>query len=154
MYIGGVADPDLSELASDLVVLAARLTRAVRREIDHPAGARALSLLDEHGPSGVTALAAADRCSQPTMTATLRTLREQGLVERRPHPHDGRASVVSLTAAGGAELARIRRANAELVTARLAATHHTAEEVATTVAVLRDVLDLHPGQIPQEDTTS
>lgn len=140
---------DLSTLASDLVVLASRLTRAVRREVEHPAGARTLSLLDEHGPSGVTALAVADRCSQPTMTATVRALSEQGLVVREPHPTDGRAHVVVLTDAGRAELARIRHANAALVTARLAATHHTAEEVATTVAVLRDVLDLHP----QEDTT-
>ena len=143
---------DLSTLASDLVVLAARLTRAVRREVEHPAGARTLSLLDEHGPTGVTALAAADRCSQPTMTATVKGLTEQGLVAREPHPTDGRAHVVVLTDAGRAELARIRQANAALVTARLAATHHTAEEVATAVAVLRDVLDLHPGPDPQEDT--
>ena len=141
---------DLPTLASDLVVLASRLTRAVRREVEHPAGARTLSLLDEHGPTGVTALAAADRCSQPTMTATVKALQEQGLVEREPHPTDGRAHVVVLTEAGRAELARIRRANAALVTARLADTHHTAEEVATAVAVLRDVLVLHP----QEDTTS
>ncbi len=139
---------DLSALSSDLVVLAARLTRAVRREIEHPAGVRTLSLLDEMGPSGVTALAAADRCSQPTMTATVKALREQGLVERRPHPTDGRAHVVALSDAGRAELARIRRANADLVTARLADTHHTAEEVATAVAVLRDVLR----PTPQEDT--
>lgn len=140
---------DLSLLASDLVVLASRLTRAVRREVEHAASARTLSLLDEHGPSGVTALAAADRCSQPTMTATVNALSKQGLVVREAHPTDGRAHVVVLTEAGRAELARIRHANATLVTARLAATHHTAEEVATTVAVLRDVLDLHP----QEDTT-
>ncbi len=146
-------DTDISGLASDLVVLAARLTRAVRREIAHPAGVRALSLLDEHGPSGVTALAAADRCSQPTMTATVRSLREAGLVDRQAHPHDGRAYVVALTDAGHAELARIRHANAELVTARLATTHHTAEEVAIAVAVLRDVLDLHPIPTSQEDTT-
>jgi DNA-binding MarR family transcriptional regulator len=145
---------DLSTLASDLVVLATRLTRAVRREVEHPAGARTLSLLDEHGPSGVTALAAADRCSQPTMTATVKALTEQGLVSREPHPADGRAHVVALTDAGRAELARIRHANAALVTARLTATHHTAEEVATAVAVLRDVLDLHPGPNQQEDTTS
>ena len=144
---------DLSTLASDLVVLASRLTRAVRREVEHPAGARTLSLLDEHGPTGVTALAVADRCSQPTMTATVRALEEQGLVDREPHPTDGRAHVVVLTDAGRAELARIRQANAALVTSRLAATHHTAEEVATAVSVLRDVLDLHPAPSPQEDTT-
>ena len=110
----------------------------------HPTGVRTLSLLDELGPTGVTDLARADRCSQPTMTTTLTSLLGQGLVDRAPHPSDGRAHVLSLTDAGRAELARIRHANAELVTARLAATHHTAEEVATAVAVLRDVLDLHP----------
>ncbi|MCF6376826.1 MarR family transcriptional regulator [Nocardioides KLBMP 9356] len=144
----------LPTLASDLVVLAARLSRAVRRELEHPAGARALSLLDELGPTGVTALASADRCSQPTMTATVKSLLEQGLVDRRPHPTDGRAQVVALTAAGRDELSRIRRANAELVLDRLAATRHSAEEVATAVAVLRDVLDLRPDPTSQEDTTS
>lgn len=125
-------------------MLSSRLTRAVRREVEHPAGARTLSILDELGPTGVTALAAADRCSQPTMTSTVKVLVEQGLVDRRPHPTDGRAQVVDLTDAGRAELARIRRANAELVTARLADTHHTAEEVATAVAVLRDILRPNP----------
>ena len=134
------SDRTLHQLASDLVVLSSRLTRAVRREVEHPAGARALSILDELGPTGVTALAVADRCSQPTMTTTVKALEEQGLVSRRPHPTDGRAQVVDLTAAGRAELARIRRANSALVTSRLADTHHTAEEVATAVAVLRDVL--------------
>ena len=121
-------------------MLSTRLTRAVRREVEHPAGARVLSILDELGPSGVTALAAADRCSQPTMTAIVKGLEDQGLVSRRPHPTDGRAQVVDLTDAGHGELARIRRVNAELVIARLADTHHSAEEVATAVAVLRDVL--------------
>jgi DNA-binding MarR family transcriptional regulator len=147
-----VTDP-LHVLASDLVVLAARLTRAVRRELEHPAGVRALSLLDELGPTGVTALATADRCSQPTMTATVKALLEQGYVDREPHPTDGRAHVVVLTDSGRAELARIRRANAELVMARLSETHRTAEEVATTVAVLRDVLDLTSSHDLQEDTT-
>ena len=148
----GVTTP-LTALASDLVVLAARLTRAVRRELEHPAGARALSLLDELGPAGVTALAAADRCSQPTMTATVKSLLEQGFVDRRPHPTDGRAQVVALTAVGRDELSRIRRANADLVLARLAATRHSAEEVETAVAVLRDLLDLRPDPTSQEDST-
>ena len=69
-------------------------------------------------------------------------------MSRRPHPTDGRAQVVDLTDAGHAELARVRRLNAELVTARLADTHHTTEEVATAVAVMRDILRPNP----QEDT--
>ena len=43
-----------AELASDLVVHAARLVRAVRRELHLPAGIRILSLLDEFGPLGIT----------------------------------------------------------------------------------------------------
>ena len=72
------SDPTLHQLASDLVVLSSRLTRAVRREVEHPAGARALSILDELGPTGVTALAVADRCSQPTMTARSRSWPSRG----------------------------------------------------------------------------
>ena len=59
---------DPVELSSDLVTYAARLVRAVRREHHLPAGVRILSLLDEHGALGVSALAEVDRSSQPSMS--------------------------------------------------------------------------------------
>ena len=65
---------DLEEQSSELVVYAARLVRAVRRRVGHPSGIRILSLLDELGPQGVTALAEADRSSQPTMSGAVRQL--------------------------------------------------------------------------------
>jgi DNA-binding MarR family transcriptional regulator len=120
---------------------AARLVRAVRRVVDSPAGVRVLSLLDELGPQGVSALAAADRCSQPTMTGTINGLVERGLVLKSAHPDDARSTVVTLTRAGRAELARIRRDNGHVVAERLAARHHSPEEVAQAVALLRDLLD-------------
>ena len=128
-------------LASDLVVYAARLMRAVRRDLELPSGVRVLSLLDEYGPTGITQLAVADRCSQPTMSTAVAQLAAQGLVTKSPSPTDGRASVVTLTEAGSAELARIRRLHGRRV-AELVAAHpaHTHEELATAVAVLRDVL--------------
>ena len=43
-------DPIDVALASDLVIQAARLVRAVRRRLELPAGVRVLSVLDEHGP--------------------------------------------------------------------------------------------------------
>lgn len=133
------------DLASDLVTYAARLVRAVRRHAELPAGARLLSILDELGASTVTALAAADRTSQPTTTGAVRDLVERGLVARKPHPDDARSSLVDLTDAGRAELARIRRRNGEAVAARLDAhPTHTAEDLATAVAVLRDLLDTTP----------
>lgn len=130
------------EPASDLVVHAARLVRAVRRELDLPAGARILSLLDEHGPLAITALAVVDRSSQPTMSAAVAQLVRHGWVTKAPNPDDARSSVVTLTAAGRAELAGVRRRHGEHIAALL--TDHpdlTTEDLATAVAVLRAVLE-------------
>lgn len=130
------------QLSSDLVVYAARLVRAVRHRFETTAGTRVLSLLDEHGPLGVTALAAADRCSQPTMSGAVDRLVEQGWVARAPNPDDARSSLVTLTAAGRAELARLRTGYGRIVAERIAAhPTHTVEDLATAVAVLRDLLD-------------
>ena len=82
------ATPDLQELSSDLVVYAARLVRAVRRANELPAGFRVLSLLDEHGPLGITALATADRCSQPTMSGAVSALADRGWVDKQPNPEE------------------------------------------------------------------
>jgi DNA-binding MarR family transcriptional regulator len=127
--------------AADLAVFAARLVRALRRLHETPAGLRVLSLLDELGPSGISALAAADRSSQPTMSGAVTQLVESGWVTKVPNPHDARGSVVELTAVGRRELARLRALNGAAIAERLAATTHTAEDLATAVAVLRDVLD-------------
>ncbi|MEI5672262.1 MULTISPECIES: MarR family winged helix-turn-helix transcriptional regulator [unclassified Nocardioides] len=133
------------DLASDLVTYAARLVRAVRRSAELPAGLRLLSILDELGPSTVTALAAADRTSQPTTTAAVRDLLARDLVDKQPHPDDARSSLIGLTDAGRTELARVRRRNGEAVAARLdALDRHSPEDLATAVAVLRSVLDPTP----------
>ncbi len=131
---------DTRELASDLVVYAARLIRAVRRESQLPAGIRILSVIDQYGALGVSALAVADRSSQPTMTAAVNQLVSDGLVAKRPNPDDARGSLVSLTAAGSRELARVRKANGDLVAERVGRTNHSPEDLATAVAVLRDLL--------------
>lgn len=136
------------QLSSDLAVHAARLVRAVRRALDQPASARVLSLLDEHGALGVTALAAADRCSQPTMTGAVNRLRDLGWVATTVNPSDARGSLVDLTDAGRSELTRIRRVNARLVADRLAAHPElTTEDLATAVAVLRAITE-QPGGDP------
>ncbi|MDF1606456.1 MarR family winged helix-turn-helix transcriptional regulator [Nocardioides sp. YIM 152315] len=129
------------ELASDLVVHAARLVRAVRRELELPAIVRIVSLLDEHGPVGISRLAELDRCSQPTMSSAVAQLVDRGWATKAPNPDDARGSVVTLTDAGRAELARIRRLNGERVAA-LVADHPDLdnEDLATAVAVLRGVL--------------
>jgi hypothetical protein len=79
---------DLEQQSSELVVYAARLVRAVRRRVGAPAGIRILALLDELGPQGVTALAEADRSSQPTVSGAVRQLEEQGTVAKEADPTD------------------------------------------------------------------
>jgi DNA-binding MarR family transcriptional regulator len=132
---------DLEQQSSELVVQAARLVRAVRRRVGQPAGIRILSLLDELGPLGVTALAEADRSSQPTISGAVRQLVELGWVAKNPDLSDARRSVVELTAQGRQRLADARRDNGAAVAERLTRTRHSTEDVARAVAVMRDVMD-------------
>lgn len=137
-----VSTPDTAALSSDLTVYAARLVRLVRREHAPSAGVRVLSILDELGPQSVTALAQADRCSQPTMTGQVRQLADQGWVAKAPNPADARSSLVALTDAGSAELQRVRTLSATLVDERLARHPHLSpDDLATAVAVLQAVVD-------------
>jgi DNA-binding MarR family transcriptional regulator len=131
-------------LSTDLVIYTARLVRSLRRNVDAPAGVRVLSLLDEHGPLGVTQLAKLDRCSQPTMSAAVANLVDAGLVDKDPSPVDARSSVVSLTREGSNVLATQRDAWATAITERLRAHNRTQEELATAVSVLRDLLEPGP----------
>jgi DNA-binding MarR family transcriptional regulator len=130
------------ELSNDLVVLSARLVREVRRHNSAipAASTRLLSLLDELGPSTVSVLAQADRCSQPTMTGLVNGLAAKGWVERVPHPADARSSLVRVTDDGHRTLTELRGRNAALVAERLARAGHTESELATAVAVLTDAL--------------
>jgi DNA-binding MarR family transcriptional regulator len=136
-----VSDHDLERAGSELVTYAARLVRAIRRDLEQPAGLRVLSILDEQGPLGITALAEVDRCSQPTMSGTVAALAERGWVSKFPHPEDARSSLVQLTAAGRSTLAAFRHDTGAAVAARLAAHHHTLDDVTRAVTVLRDVLN-------------
>ncbi|GAA1921566.1 MarR family winged helix-turn-helix transcriptional regulator [Nocardioides marmoribigeumensis] len=136
----------VEELSNELVVLSARLVREVRRRHrdDAPAAIRVMSLVDELGPSTVSVLAEADRCSQPTMTGLVNGLGDKGWLERLPHPDDARSSLVSMTTRGRAALDDVRRRNAAMVAERVTAAGRTPEELATAVAVLSDVLTPAP----------
>jgi DNA-binding MarR family transcriptional regulator len=134
---------DLEQQSSELVVQAARLVRAVRRRVGQPAGIRILALLDEVGPLGVTAIAEADRSSQPTISGAVSQLVGLGWVAKSPDPDDARRSVVALTELGRRRLAEARRDNGAAVAERLARAGRTADDVAQAVTVLRDVMDEH-----------
>ena len=121
--------------ATEIVMYAARLIRQMRRELDLPAYLRVLSLLDELGATGISQLATADNCAQPTMSAQIRQMEEDGYVSRRPHPDDARSSLIELTSQGRTELTTMRHALGEAAADRLG--DCTAADVATTIHVLR-----------------
>jgi DNA-binding MarR family transcriptional regulator len=75
------------------------------------------------------------------MSGAVTQLVDEGWVSKAPNPADARASVVTLTAAGRAELARVRAAFGERV-AGILADHPTitTEDLDTAVAVLRATL--------------
>ena len=79
-----------------------RLTEAVAAEVCSAAELRVLSLL-AHAEGGVASPREIARFVVQTsggLTATLNRLEQDGLVERRPDPTDGRGRLVVLTGAG------------------------------------------------------
>ena len=65
-------------------------------------------------------LAEAERVAPPTMTKVLAKLEERGLLQRTPHPTDGRQVILSATEAGRAVIAEQRRAKDQWLTRVLA----------------------------------
>ena len=133
-----------TSLGNDLLRSAARLSRWASRNasFDVPfAQARLLALLDELGPSRVSAIAVADHSSQPTITTQLQRLETSGWVEREPDPVDARASLMSLSAAGTAALARVRAARVAVLAPALEQLDDPAmERVRIAIEVMDDLL--------------
>lgn len=112
-----------------------RLNRWVTHEVssDLPAAQlRLLALIGELGPARVGELAAADHCSQPTMTTQLNRLERAGFIARRSDPSDARAQRVELTDTGAEVLDDTRSARGEFLDSQLdrCPTSHREELVA------------------------
>ncbi|MHA7861921.1 MarR family winged helix-turn-helix transcriptional regulator [Tessaracoccus sp. Y36] len=94
---------DKPALANDLRLACQRIARRVRFESTSELPPHLFSVLarvNRVGPQTPTQLAEDDRVSTPSMTRTLNALCERGLVEKRPHPHDGRQVLIHSTKAG------------------------------------------------------
>lgn len=102
--------PDAEALGADFMSALAQLVRKLRSE----ANPRELNLsqmgtlahLERHGATTTADLARVEAMKPQSMKAILASLEEDGLVERRPHPTDGRQILFVLTAAGAAERKR------------------------------------------------
>ena len=70
--------------------------------------ARLLARLHDNGPTRISDLATAERCSQPTITNHIKRLEVAQLVDRHVEPKDARVWIISLTEAGEQQLATMR----------------------------------------------
>ena len=113
-----------AQLASQLRDAITRLNRRVRqaRPVDDLSLTQlsALTSLKLAGALTPRELADTERVQPPTMTKTVAKLEERGLVQRTPHPTDGRQVILSTTEAGRVVLAQLERARNEWLARRLA----------------------------------
>ena len=97
-------DHNDEKLASDLAIAVVRLTRHLRgRRSASPVSLTqlsALATLNSEGPMTPGAIAARERVQPPSMTRVIASLADLGLVEREPHPTDGRQVIVTLSQSG------------------------------------------------------
>lgn len=117
-----VAAPDLmNDLQHQLAVFARRAEQTrlagagqMRNSMDR-AAYLLLNRLEQHGPTGVKALAAGMGIDSSTVTRQVAPLVDGGLVKRATHPEDGRAVVLELTPLGAARLHEVQDSRRELV---------------------------------------
>ena len=136
------ADPQT--LGSDLLSVVARLNRLAtqRAGLDVPyAQVRLLAQVEEQGPARISALAAADHCSQPTMTTQVQRLEAEGWVTREPDPADARAVLVTITRMGSEALEQARARRADVVAPHVAALSvEQRDSLAAAVEILRGLV--------------
>ena len=94
----------LETAVTELSLAIGQLLRRLRAE-SNPDGLTwsqtvALARLEKAGPMTTADLARAESVKPQSMGATLAELEREGLLERRPHPTDGRQVLFALTAEG------------------------------------------------------
>jgi DNA-binding MarR family transcriptional regulator len=91
-----------TELALALGMLVRRLRSTVPAESHELSWAQmgVMRRLDTEGPATTADLARAESVKPQSMGAIIAALEEKGIVERKPHPTDGRQMNIALTAKG------------------------------------------------------
>jgi DNA-binding MarR family transcriptional regulator len=111
--------PDPEELADAFFTLAHALKRMVNARVQHTglsmARLRVLYQLMERPTIRMGELSACVDVAPRTMTSTVEAMERDGLVQRRPDPHDRRATIVSITDAGKRSYAEGRRQQAAAI---------------------------------------
>jgi len=141
-------DPGAAPSANEVWLAMADLVldRLRRRAVSDATGlsfgkSRALRRLARR-PMSMSELADALDIEKPNATTVVADLEAAGLVQRRPHPTDGRAKLADLTARGR-ELAR--RADEILATPPPGLTALSAEQLTTLAGLLEHISGDRPG---------
>jgi DNA-binding MarR family transcriptional regulator len=93
------------------LVLLVRALEAVQRRRNYPldrAHYLLLGLLEREGPQSIAALATHLLLDGSTVTRQVAMMEGQGLVEKQPHPQDGRSALICATPHGRRQATKMR----------------------------------------------
>jgi DNA-binding MarR family transcriptional regulator len=100
--------------------------------------------LQEEGPQNVSAIADRLNLDGSTVTRQVTALQQDGLIERRPDPRDGRGTVVDPTEIGLKQVDEVRAARRELYDRVLAGwSADDRDTLATALTRLTDAMDTY-----------
>ena len=130
-------DLDVSDFAQTIGRLVRHMRAAAAQHELSLTESAVLARLGRDGPATTAELARAENMRPQSMSAAVATLEERGLVERKPHPSDGRQTHIALTDRGAA----VRSSTKDLKRAWLAqATTGLADEERQILARAGDIL--------------
>jgi DNA-binding MarR family transcriptional regulator len=109
-------DLDVGDFAGTLGRLVRHMRAAAAQHELSLTESAVLARLGREGPATTAELARAEGMRPQSMSAAVATLEERGLIERKPHPSDGRQVNIALTEKGAA----VRRSTKDLKRAWLA----------------------------------
>ena len=96
----GSVDTQIADLLQSIGVLIRRIRAAASSHELSLTESAVLAHLSKEGPATTANLARAEGVRPQSMGTTIAALEEMGLVERRPHPTDGRQLNIQLTPKG------------------------------------------------------
>lgn len=130
-------DLDVSDFAQTIGRLVRHMRAAAAQHELSLTESAVLARLGREGPATTAELARAENMRPQSMSAAVATLEERGLVERKPHPSDGRQTNIALTDRG----AVVRSSTKDLKRAWLAqATAGLSDEERQILARAADIL--------------
>ena len=100
----------IDDLAHGFALLVRRIRAAAANLELSMSESAVLGRLEKDGPATTADLARAESVKPQSMGTTVASLEEMGLVERRPHPTDGRQALLALTEKGAQTRQNMRKA--------------------------------------------